>query len=136
MLMVKQKKRDGTIKYRFVIDMRKLNEITVKDAYPLPRIDQTLDAIGNSAFLTVMDAARGYFQVNLKETDREKTAFVAYNELYKLKRMASGLTNAPSTYSRLLQCSQLLYDRSNLWTVLNCTLVLNSDDYYNFEIRE
>ena len=102
MLMVKQKKRDGSIKYRFVIDMRKLNEITIKDAYPLPRIDQTLDAIGNSAYLTVLDAARGYFQVNLKEEDREKTAFVANNELYQFKRMALGLTNAPSTYSRLM----------------------------------
>ena len=77
MLIIKQKTREGKIKYRFVIDMRKLNEITVKDAYPLPRIDQTLDAIGNVEFLTVLDAARGYFQVKLREEDREKKAFVA-----------------------------------------------------------
>ena len=77
MLIIKQKTREGKIKYRFVIDMRKLNETTVKDAYPLPRIDQTLDAIGNVEFLTVLDAARGYFQVKLREEDREKKAFVA-----------------------------------------------------------
>ena len=82
--------------------MRKLNEVTIKDAYPLPRIDQTIDAIGNAAFLTVIDAARGYYQVNLRKEDREKTAFVANNELYQFKRMALGLTNAPSTYSRLM----------------------------------
>ena len=85
---MKQKTRDGKIKYRFVIDMRKLNEITVKDAYPLPRIDQTLDAICNAAYLTVVDAARGYYQVNLREEDREKTDFVANNELNQFKRMA------------------------------------------------
>ena len=57
--------------------MRELNEITVNKAYPLSRIDQTLDAIGNVEFLTVLDAARGYFQVKLREEDREKKAFVA-----------------------------------------------------------
>ena len=61
-----------------------------------------MDAIGNSAYLTVLDAARGYFQVNLKEEDRKKTAYVANNELYQFKRMALGLTNAPSTYSILM----------------------------------
>jgi hypothetical protein len=57
--------------------MRKLNSITVKDSYPLPRIDETLDALGGAKFLSVVDAARGYFQVPLKKSDREKTAFVA-----------------------------------------------------------
>ena len=102
MMIVKQNTRDGKVKFRFVIDMRKLNEVTVKDAYPLPRIDQTLDALGGSSYLSVIDAARGYYQVPLKEKDREKTAFVANNRLYQFRVMSLGLSNAPSTYSRLM----------------------------------
>jgi hypothetical protein len=62
MMIVKQKTREGKIKFRFVVDMRKLNEITVKDSFPLPRMDQTIDALGGAAFLSVVDAARGYFR--------------------------------------------------------------------------
>ena len=102
MLIIKQKTRDGQVKFRFVVDMRKLNEVTVKDAFPLPRMDQTLDALGGAAFLSVVDAARGYFQVPLKKSDREKTAFVANNKLYQFRVMTLGLANAPSTYSRLM----------------------------------
>jgi hypothetical protein len=133
LLIIKQKTREGKIKYRFVIDMRKLNELTVKDAYPLPRIDQTLDAIGNVEFLTVLDAARGYFQVNLREEDREKTAFVANNQLYEFKRMALGLTNAPSTYSRLMDIvlSGLTYKYCLVY--LDDTIIFSNsfDDHYS-----
>ena len=58
MMIVKQKTREGKVKFRFVIDMCKLNDVTVKDAFPLPRIDQTLDALGGAAYLSVVDAAR------------------------------------------------------------------------------
>ena len=102
MMIVKQRTREGKIKFRFVIDMRKLNDVTVKDAFPLPRIDQSLDALGDACYLSVVDAARGYFQVKLKEKDREKTAFVANNKLYQFRVMSLGLANAPSTYSRLM----------------------------------
>ena len=102
MMIVKQKARDGKVKFRFVIDMRKLNDITIKDAFPLPRIDQTLDALGGAVYLSVVDAARGFFQVPLNERDREKTAFVANNKLYQFRVMSLGLANAPSTYSRLM----------------------------------
>jgi hypothetical protein len=102
MMIVKQKTREGKIKFRFVVDMRKLNEITVKDSVPLPRMDQTIDALSGAAFLSVVDAARGYFQVPLKKGDREKTAFVANNKLYQFRVMTLGLSNDPSTYSRLM----------------------------------
>jgi hypothetical protein len=102
MMIVKQKTGEGKIKFRFVVDMRKLNEITVNDSFPLPRMDQTIDALGGAAFLSVVDAARGYFQVPLKKGDREKTAFVANNNLYQFRVMTLGLSNAPSTYSRLM----------------------------------
>lgn len=102
MLIVKQVTRDGTVKYRFVLDLRKLNDVTVKDSYPLPRIDATLDALGGAKFFSVIDMARGYFQVPIAEVDRCKTAFMANNKLYQFKVMPLGLANAPSTYSRLM----------------------------------
>jgi hypothetical protein len=65
-------------------------------------MDLTIDALGGAAVLSVVDAARGYFQVPLKKGDREKTAFVANNKLYQFLVMTLGLSNAPSTYSRLM----------------------------------
>ena len=68
-MIVKQKKRDGSFKYRFITDMRKVNEVTIKDAYPLPRIDQALDQLGGLLYFTVLDLARGFYQVRLKASD-------------------------------------------------------------------
>ena len=102
MLITKQTSRDGKVKYRFITDMRQVNEATVKDSFPLPRIDETLDSLGGSAYFAVIDMARGYFQVPLKKEDREKTAFTANNKLYQWCVMPLGSANAPSTFSRLM----------------------------------
>lgn len=67
MMIIKQKTRDGVIKYRFVIDMRKLNEITVKDSYPLRRIDQTLDALGGACFFSVIVRLEVIFKYHLRK---------------------------------------------------------------------
>ena len=65
-------KKDGTI--RFCIDYRKLNDITRKEAYPLPRIDDSLDTLGGAEWFCTMDLARGFWQVNMDEKDKSKTA--------------------------------------------------------------
>ncbi|XP_036146770.1 uncharacterized protein K02A2.6-like [Monomorium pharaonis] len=95
------KKKDGTIK--FCVDFRKLNAVTIKDSFPLPRIDNILDCLkGNSWFCTI-DLKSGYWQVSLDPKDREKTAFSVGNGLWQFTVMPFGLCNAPATFERLME---------------------------------
>jgi hypothetical protein len=64
-------KKDGST--RLCIDYRALNNVTIKDSYPLPRIDDSLDALRGFKWFSVLDLSRGYFQVQMEETDKEKT---------------------------------------------------------------
>ena len=94
-------KRDGT--NRMCIDYRKLNEITTKDAYPLPRIGQTIDAWQGAGYFPSLDLSSGYWHVPVAEKDRHKTAFCTpEGGLYKFVKMPFGLTNAPATFQRLM----------------------------------
>ena len=75
------KKKDGTL--RFCVDYRKLNDITVKDAYLLPRIDDNLDALTGAQWFSTLDLASGYWQVAMHPEDKEKTAFCTRYGLYE-----------------------------------------------------
>ncbi|PIK40376.1 hypothetical protein BSL78_22777 [Apostichopus japonicus] len=77
------KKPDGT--YRFCVDYRKLNKVTVKDSHPLPRIDDTLDALSGNVLFSTMDLASGFWQVEMNEEDKEKTAFTTVIPCTNLK---------------------------------------------------
>ena len=94
-------KKDGTT--RFCVDYRRLNDVTVKDAFPLPWIDVVVDYLAGARYFCTLDAAQGYHQVEVREEDRPKTAFTTGYDLFQYKRMPFGLTNAPATFQRLMQ---------------------------------
>jgi hypothetical protein len=94
------KKKDGTI--RFCVDYREINEVTKKDAYPLPRIDDYLDSFHGMDTFCVLDLASGYWQVKMAQMDRCKTAFTSHRGLYQFNVMPFGLCNAPGTFQRMM----------------------------------
>lgn len=98
--VVLAQKKDGS--YRFCVDYRKLNSVTRKDAYRLPQIDETLEALGVSRWFSTLDLLTGYWQVEVKEEDRPKIAFSTREGLFQFKVMPFGLCNAPATFQRLM----------------------------------
>ena len=94
-------KKDGTT--RFCVDYRKLNDVTRKDAFPLPRIDESLDTLGGAKYFCTLDLASGYWQVEMAEEDRAKTAFCTKYGLFEFNVMPFGLCNAPATFEKLTE---------------------------------
>ena len=95
------KKKDG--QYRFCVDYRKLNAVTKKDAHPLPRVDDLLDALNGSCMFSTMDLRSGYWQVSVEPSDKEKTAFVTPDGLWEFCRMPFGVSNGCATFQRAIE---------------------------------
>ena len=98
--MVLAKKSDGSL--RFCVDYRQLNQLTVKDSWPLPRIDACFDALGRATFLSTADLRFGFWQTAMDPQDADKTAFVTRKVLYRFKVLSFGLANAPSMFQRIM----------------------------------
>ena len=96
------RKKTGEI--RLCIDFRKLNAISVRDSFPLPRIEEALQAVQAAIWFTSFDLAQGYLQLAMEEEDIKKTAFRAGSSgLYEFTRMPFGLTNAGASFCRLME---------------------------------
>ncbi|XP_040288719.1 uncharacterized protein LOC121001621, partial [Bufo bufo] len=93
-------KKDGTT--RFCVDYRRLNDKTVTDAYPMPRMDELLDRISAGKYLTTIDLCKGYWQIPLAEDAIPKSAFITPFGLYQFRVMPFGMKNAPATFQRMV----------------------------------
>ena len=107
-------KKDGSI--RFCIDYRKLNTVTRKDAYPLPSVCDSLEALSGSKWFSTLDMASGFWQCELAESDKPKTAFSTHKGLFQFKVLPFGLCNAPSCFERLME----MVLRGMLWESCLC----------------
>ena len=93
-------KKNGEV--RFCVDYRRLNRLTKKDVYPLPRIDDSLDQLAGASYFSIIDLKSGYWQVPMDQEDREKAAFCTPDGLFEFTCMPFGLTGAPATFQRLM----------------------------------
>ncbi|KAL2102866.1 hypothetical protein ACEWY4_002034 [Coilia grayii] len=119
------RKKDGGL--RFCVDYRKLNSVTHKDAYPLPRIEESLTGLRKAAWYSTLDLASGYWQVEVHPHDKEKTAFTTPMGLYQFERMPFGLCNGPATFQRLMQ--RCLGGQVNEFLIYLDDVIVYSADY-------
>lgn len=102
LVVPKKADKDGVVKYRVCVDFRKLNQVSVGDAYPLPNITEILDQLGKSKYYTTLDLAQGYHQVQMHPEHCAKTAFSTDKGHFEFLRVPFGLKGAPATFQRLM----------------------------------
>ena len=99
--MVLVKKKDGS--HRFCVDYRALNTVKKQDTFPLPRVDDLLDQLGETRYFSSLYLASGYWQIRVHPESQSKTAIVKHQGLHEFQIIPFGLTNAPSVFQRLMQ---------------------------------
>ena len=118
-------KKDGSI--RFCVDYRKLNLVTTKDVYPLPRIDDCLSTLSKGCWFSTMDLTSGYWQIPVEEGSKHKTAFITADGLYEFNVMPFGLTNSPATFQRFMDATLAGLKWKNLLVYLDDVCVFSSN---------
>ncbi|XP_035770170.1 uncharacterized protein LOC118455412 [Neolamprologus brichardi] len=126
------RKKDGSI--RLCVDYRKLNARTIRDAYALPNIEETFTALSGAKWFSVMDLKSGYYQVEMAEEDKAKTAFVCPLGFYEFNRLPQGVTNAPSMFQRLMEKCVGDLNLSEVLVFLD-DLIVFSDTLEEHEVR-
>ncbi len=122
------RKKDST--HRFCVDYRRLNDVTIKDAHPLPRVDDTLDRLSGARVFSTIDLTAGYWQIPLNPNDKEKTAFSTGTGLYQFRMMPMGISNAPPSFQRLME----LVLRGLHWSV--CLIYLDDIIVYSADFPQ
>ncbi|XP_068250381.1 uncharacterized protein [Palaemon carinicauda] len=110
-------------KLRLCTDYRRLNKVTIKNSFPLPRINDILDNISNSMILTQIDLLEGYYQVKLTPKAQSISAFVTPFGLFEYVVMPFGLSNAPATFQRLM--AEVIRDLPNVYVYLDDIVIAN-----------
>ena len=122
-------KPDGSL--CFCVDYRRLNAMTVRDTYPIPRMDECLDSLGEANVFTTLDCNSGYWQIPVAEEDRPKTTFTCHAGTYQFNRMPFGLMNAPATFQRMLDILLSGYRWKSCLIYLD-DIIIFSNDSSNF----
>ncbi|KAJ9517102.1 hypothetical protein QJQ45_002613 [Haematococcus lacustris] len=128
-------KKDGTL--RMCIDYRALNKLTVRDRYPLPRIDELFDKLAGKKVFSSLDLQAGYHQIRITEEDVPKTAFLTPVGQFQFKVLCFGLTNAPATFQRVMNTVfKPLINKSVLVYIDDILVMSNTPEEHLVHLRE
>ncbi len=117
-------KPDG--RWRFCVDYRRLNAMSLKDSYPLPRMEECIDSLGDAKFFTTLDCNWGYWQIPIREEDRDKTTFTCHSGTFRFKKMPFGLTNAPATFQRTIDIILARFKWQSCLVYIDAIIVFSS----------